>query len=48
MMRMDIWLKAGRQLMPDYFDNIYGTMAKGEVIIDGVSYYFDVDTGILQ
>lgn len=31
-----------------YFDLVYGTMAKGDVVIDGVSYHFDVNTGILQ
>lgn len=31
-----------------YFDPIYGTMAKGEAVIDGVTYYFDVNTGVLQ
>lgn len=31
-----------------YFDLIYGTMAKGNVTIDGVSYTFDTVTGILQ
>lgn len=31
-----------------YFDLIYGTMAKGEAIIDGITYYFDVNTGVLQ
>lgn len=31
-----------------YFDLIYGTMAKGNVTIDGASYTFDAVTGILQ
>ena len=31
-----------------YFDPIYGTMAKGDAIIDGVSYHFNKDTGILE
>lgn len=31
-----------------YFDLIYGTMAKGTVIIDGEVYNFAEDTGILQ
>ena len=31
-----------------YFDPVYGTMAKGEVVIDGQNYYFDVNTGVLQ
>jgi glucan-binding YG repeat protein len=30
-----------------YFDLTYGTMAKGEVTIDGVTYTFAADTGIL-
>ncbi len=30
-----------------YFDPIYGTMAKNEVIIDGVTHLFDADTGIM-
>jgi hypothetical protein len=30
-----------------YFDPTYGTMAKGEVTIDGVTYTFAADTGIL-
>jgi glucan-binding YG repeat protein len=30
-----------------YFDETYGTMAKGEVTIDGVTYTFAADTGIL-
>ena len=31
-----------------YFDRFYGTMLKGKQVIDGVEYYFDVNTGILQ
>ncbi len=31
-----------------YFDPVYGTMAKGNAIIDGVAYYFDENTGICQ
>ncbi len=31
-----------------YFDPVYGTMAKGNTVIDGESYYFDADTGILR
>lgn len=31
-----------------YFDLIYGTMAKGNATIEGKSYYFSPDTGILQ
>jgi hypothetical protein len=31
-----------------YFDPTYGTMAKGEVTIDGVTYTFDMDSGILK
>ncbi len=31
-----------------YFDLIYGSMAKGNVIIDGISYYFDEATGGLR
>ena len=31
-----------------YFDLIYGTMAKGEVVIDGNSYRFDESTGGLS
>ena len=31
-----------------YFDPVYGTMAKGDVVIDGQSYYFSKDTGILE
>jgi len=31
-----------------YFDLIYGTMAKGTVEIDGETYTFDENTGILQ
>ena len=31
-----------------YFDPVYGTMAKGDVAIDGQSYYFNKDTGILE
>jgi len=29
-----------------YFDPIYGTMAKGEAVIDGQTYYFDLNTGV--
>lgn len=29
-----------------FFDNTYGTMAKGSVVIGGVEYYFDEVTGI--
>ncbi len=31
-----------------YFDPTYGTMAKGNVTIDGVEYYFDENTGVCQ
>lgn len=31
-----------------YFDPIYGTMAKGDAVIDGRTYHFDKNTGILQ
>ena len=31
-----------------YFDPVYGTMAKGDADIDGVHYYFNKDTGILE
>lgn len=31
-----------------YFDPIYGTMAKGDAVIDGRTYYFDKNTGVLQ
>lgn len=31
-----------------YFDLVYGTMAKGNVVIDGQRYFFDTGTGILQ
>lgn len=31
-----------------YFDPIYGTMAKGEVRIDGQTYFFNQVTGILE
>ncbi len=31
-----------------YFDPVYGTMAKGRVLIDGVYYVFDGITGILE
>ncbi len=31
-----------------YFHPTYGTMAKGNVTIDGVSYYFDEYTGVCQ
>ena len=31
-----------------YFDPIYGTMAKGDAVIDGRTYYFDKNTGIRQ
>ena len=31
-----------------YFDPVYGTMAKGDVVIDGQNYYFNKDTGILE
>lgn len=31
-----------------YFDPIYGTMAKGEAVIDGRTYRFYQDTGILE
>lgn len=31
-----------------YFDPIYGTMAKGNAVIDGRTYYFDKNTGVLQ
>ena len=30
-----------------YFDSVFGTMAKGDVVIDGKNYTFDVITGIL-
>lgn len=38
------WSADGRY----YFDPVYGTMAKGEAVIDGVTYVFDVNTGIRQ
>lgn len=31
-----------------YFDPIYGTMAKGNAVIDGRTYHFDKNTGIRQ
>lgn len=31
-----------------FFDLVYGTMAKGNVWIDGTEYYFDPITGVLQ
>jgi len=31
-----------------YFDIIYGTMAKGYAAIDGIEYYFNEQTGILE
>ena len=31
-----------------YFDLIYGTMAKGDAVIDGRTYHFDKNTGIRQ
>lgn len=31
-----------------YFDEVYGTMAKGSASIDGKMYYFDINTGIMQ
>ena len=31
-----------------YFDQVYGTMAKGIVTIDGNLYLFDVDTGVMK
>ena len=31
-----------------YFDPVYGTMAKGDAVIDGQSYYFNKNTGILE
>ena len=31
-----------------YFDQVYGTMAKGIVTIDGNLYLFNVDTGVMQ
>ena len=31
-----------------YFDPIYGTMAKGDAVIDGHTYHFDKNTGVLQ
>jgi glucan-binding YG repeat protein len=31
-----------------YFDPVYGTMAKGSVTIEGLEYYFDIQTGILN
>ncbi len=31
-----------------YFDETYGTMAKGEAEIDGKSYFFNIDTGICE
>ena len=31
-----------------YFDPIYGTMAKGDAVIDGRTYRFDKNTGVLQ
>ena len=30
-----------------YFDPVYGTMAKGTVVIDGTVYRFDRTTGML-
>lgn len=38
------WSEDGRY----YFDPVYGTMAKGEVVIDGTPYSFDGVTGILE
>lgn len=31
-----------------YFDPVYGTMAKGDVTIDGRQYHFDPNTGVLM
>lgn len=31
-----------------YFDPVYGTMAKGDAVIDGRTYHFDKNTGVLQ
>jgi glucan-binding YG repeat protein len=31
-----------------YFDLIYGTMAKGYYTVDGIEYYFNTATGILE
>ena len=31
-----------------YFDPIYGTMAKGDAVIDGRTYHFDKNTGVRQ
>ena len=31
-----------------YFDPIYGTMAKGDAVIDGRTYHFDKKTGVRQ
>ena len=31
-----------------YFDPIYGTMAKGDAVIDGRTYHFDKNTGVLR
>ena len=31
-----------------YFDPIYGTMANGDAVIDGRTYHFDKNTGVLQ
>ena len=31
-----------------YFDPIYGTMAKGDAVIDDRTYHFDKNTGVLQ
>lgn len=31
-----------------YFDLVYGTMAKGYAVIDGVEYYFNRESGILE
>ncbi|MEE0799824.1 MAG: hypothetical protein U0L91_00945, partial [Gemmiger sp.] len=38
------WSDDGRY----YFDPIFGTMAKGDAMIDGRLYHFDPYTGILQ
>ncbi len=31
-----------------YFDEVYGTMAKNSVTINGTSYYFNINTGLLE
>ena len=51
------WVTIGgdlAELYPDqagntyYYDTVTGTMARGTITIDGVSYYFNKSTGVLD